>query len=511
MERRYNAPLLAPGTRLVLPAGIKAVPVRDYYHRPRLAPAASAWPHMRAADGTTVDASVVPERGAPTRIAMLSGFTDGWYELRHANGRADRVTWDASTMPFLWLYGEFGATQQEPVRPVLLAGAAADVPQPLLPRHHHQLGAACLTTSTGQPRTQDISDVYCFAGPSDDDGPRTVIAMNASPQVGAPWDPSTFYELKLDLNDDFVEDITWRFTFSQPDSTGNQYVQVAQLTGADATSRTAPGKIITPPNAPVGEVLHVNARDQDLRRQAPRLVLQRHPRPRADAGRPADPWLTPTAPNPDLPASPPSATLSWTTASGSSWSSCPPRITGLRPDPVLGEHRDLRQGAQRLGPGPARCGARRLGRLRQRHAPHLQTINGTEPTADLAGRPANPATDPASGVWGTVRDQVAGVVKATGNVQPGQVHGQPTPMAYGAFVADTLLPNVLRYTPGTTALWDPWNGVRNGKGLHEELASNFARMVINDRLQHRAHPAPGESSTTSPTSPRPPPAPADRL
>src|SRR5690349_1751790 len=28
-ERRYNAPLLTPGTRLVLPAGITAVPVQD--------------------------------------------------------------------------------------------------------------------------------------------------------------------------------------------------------------------------------------------------------------------------------------------------------------------------------------------------------------------------------------------------------------------------------------------------------------------------------------------------
>jgi hypothetical protein len=115
-ERRYNAPLLTPGTQLKLPAGVKAVPVQDYYHRPRVASAASTWPHMRAADGTTVDASVIPERGAPTRIAIVSGFTEGWYELTHASGRADRVMWDASKMPCLFVYGEFGGTDEEPFR-----------------------------------------------------------------------------------------------------------------------------------------------------------------------------------------------------------------------------------------------------------------------------------------------------------------------------------------------------------------------------------------------------------
>jgi hypothetical protein len=116
VERRYNAPLLTPGTRLVLPAGVKAVPVLDYYRRPRVASAGSAWPYLRAADGTTVDASVIPERGAPTRVAILSGFTEGWYELIHANGRADRVMWDARKLPVLWIHGEFGATKESPYR-----------------------------------------------------------------------------------------------------------------------------------------------------------------------------------------------------------------------------------------------------------------------------------------------------------------------------------------------------------------------------------------------------------
>jgi hypothetical protein len=115
-ERRYNAPLLTPGTRLLLPAGLKAVPVVDYYHRPRAARAGSAWPHLRAADGTTVDASVIPAPGAPTCIAIVSGFTEGWYELIHANGRADRVMWDARKMPYLFVYGEFGGTDEEPFR-----------------------------------------------------------------------------------------------------------------------------------------------------------------------------------------------------------------------------------------------------------------------------------------------------------------------------------------------------------------------------------------------------------
>ena len=115
-ERRYNAPLLTPGTQLKLPAGVKAVPVQDYYHRPRLAPAGSAWPQLRAADGSTVDASVIPERGAPTRIAMVTGFTAGWYELTHASGRADRVMWDAGKLPYLFVYGEFGGTDEEPFR-----------------------------------------------------------------------------------------------------------------------------------------------------------------------------------------------------------------------------------------------------------------------------------------------------------------------------------------------------------------------------------------------------------
>ncbi|MEY9856007.1 hypothetical protein ABH935_001611 [Catenulispora sp. GAS73] len=115
-ERRYHAPLLAPGTRLVLPAGVRAVSVLDYYRRPHLASTDSAWPHVVAADGTTVDASVIPGRGAATRVAVLSGFPYGWYDVLHADGRADHVAWDADKLPVLWMYAEFGATDEAPYR-----------------------------------------------------------------------------------------------------------------------------------------------------------------------------------------------------------------------------------------------------------------------------------------------------------------------------------------------------------------------------------------------------------
>jgi len=330
--------------------------------------------------------------------------------------------------------------------------------------------------------SQDISDVHCFAGPSDDGGPRTVIGMNVSPQafqkVDLPWDPGALYELKLDLNDDFVEDITWRFTFSPPDSTGAQYVQVARLTGADATNRNAHGTIITPPNAPVGEVLGVGDGIKIFagERLDSFFTDVRVPKRMRDV-------LPPDAavqfnPNPDLPGLAPFTDFFAGQLVRLVMVELPAGITGLDPIQCWGStaildkgHGVWRQIQRAAGPDVSVV-------FDNGGAPYLEIINSTGPSADLAGRPANPATDPATGVWGTVRDQVATVVKAMGTYGKGK-NGQRTPMAYGAFVADTFLPNVLRFTPGTTALWDPWNGVRNGKGLSEELASNFARMVTN--------------------------------
>ena len=105
-------------------------------------------------------------------------------------------------------------------------------------------------------------------------------------------------------------------------------------------------------------------------------------------------------------------------------------------------------------------------------------INATVPSQDLAGRPAHPETDPATGVWGQIRDQTAVVVADGGTYNHG-VHGRRTALAYGAYVADVFLPMVIPFIPGTNALWDPWQGSHNGKGLTEDAFDNATKVILN--------------------------------
>ena len=74
-----------------------------------------------------------------------------------------------------------------------------------------------------------------------------------------------------------------------------------------------------------------------------------------------------------------------------------------------------------------------------------------------------------------IRDQTAAVVAAGGTYHQG-VHGRPTALAY---VADVFLPMVIPYTPGTNALWDPWQGSHNGKGLTEDAFDNATKVILN--------------------------------
>ena len=114
----YGPPLLAPGCRVKVPNGLVVTPHADPINPPRRLVAAGGpweWPLVPAADGGKVDLSVVPPWESPSDIVYLSGFADGWYELLNPTGTVGvRVEWDATALPYLWLWTELGATRDYP-------------------------------------------------------------------------------------------------------------------------------------------------------------------------------------------------------------------------------------------------------------------------------------------------------------------------------------------------------------------------------------------------------------
>ncbi|MEY9876266.1 hypothetical protein ABH931_005776 [Streptacidiphilus sp. MAP12-33] len=330
--------------------------------------------------------------------------------------------------------------------------------------------------------TLDITDAYCFAGACGNDDPRTVIGVNTSPLKGEPWNPAGYYELKIDTDGDYVEDITFRATFPiGPD--GTQYVQVEQLTGKAATDRSASGTIITPPNAPVGQVVECLNGIRLFAGQRTDPFVNFVPYPIATTTALKDGTF------PDFAAAgPPSDFFAGTTVR-SYVLELPVEITGSdrfhfwATTAYFDTGHNIWVQVQRAA------------------EPNMTTFfdfangsahvdyNATVPTDDLVGRPADPATDPASGIWGQVRDNIAAVVQA-GNTYGNHPHHYPTARAYGAWAADTLLPNVIRFTPGTEADWNPWHGLHNGKGLSEDIGSNIIKMIVNQDFSSGLKPVP---------------------
>ncbi|MGP3912712.1 DUF4432 family protein [Nonomuraea sp. 10N515B] len=111
----YGRPFLRPGARIRLPEGVQVVP-----HPTAINPAGRrvraggpwVWPRVPAAQGGETDLSMVPEPGSPSDIVYLTGFDEGWYEISGDIGM--RVEWDASLLPYLWMWQELGASTGYP-------------------------------------------------------------------------------------------------------------------------------------------------------------------------------------------------------------------------------------------------------------------------------------------------------------------------------------------------------------------------------------------------------------
>jgi len=113
----FGAPFLRPGCRVRLPDGVTVIPHETPIHPSgarRVAPGGPyPWPVVPAADGGTTDLSVIGEPGGPSDIVYLAGAS--WYEVVDPQRRCGlRVHWDASVLPYLWLWQELGATTDYP-------------------------------------------------------------------------------------------------------------------------------------------------------------------------------------------------------------------------------------------------------------------------------------------------------------------------------------------------------------------------------------------------------------
>ena len=113
----FGRPFLQPGTTLRLPDGVRVLPHPDAINPARRGVAPGGpydWPVVPAPGGGRTDLSRLPPPGGPSEIVYLTGFTEGWYELRRPDGVTVRATWDAAVLPYVWLWHELGDTTGYP-------------------------------------------------------------------------------------------------------------------------------------------------------------------------------------------------------------------------------------------------------------------------------------------------------------------------------------------------------------------------------------------------------------
>lgn len=86
----------------------------------------------------------------------------------------------------------------------------------------------------------DLTDLYAFPSPGNPG--KSIFIMNVHPAVGVnpqgpttaePFAPGAVYELKIDLNGDFIADLAYRVLFSSSES-GTQSATLRRVDGAQA-------------------------------------------------------------------------------------------------------------------------------------------------------------------------------------------------------------------------------------------------------------------------------------
>jgi hypothetical protein len=315
----------------------------------------------------------------------------------------------------------------------------------------------------------DITDLYVFRGETG-----TVFAINVCHSIFGPipapgYHPEGMYEFKIDLNGDAIEELTYRFNFSERDTDGKQKYTVRRITGADATNPHAEGTVVA--QGVTGEIVKTATGV------------------RVWAGKAGDPfWI-----EPDVLHAVGHAFQDGTTINLSGWD--PSRAKNLFaghtvhsmvlevPDEeVLADA----GGRHRIGVWAVSTLATDAGGWRSINRVGLPMIHPlfTQFNEDLgnrlnAGTPSEDLTTHGK----TVAQAIAGVVAANGTVEDAR--------AYGEKVARRFCPNILPYSVGTAASFGflEWNG--------RSLTDNAPDVMFSIAANAPVHLGIGKESVTS--------------
>ncbi|MGN9842015.1 DUF4331 family protein [Nonomuraea sp. H19] len=284
----------------------------------------------------------------------------------------------------------------------------------------------------------DITDLYVFRGERG-----TVFVTNhshslAGEDIPRGLHPEGRYEFKIDGNGDAVEDVTYRFTFGEPDSEGMQAYEVRRLAGPEARDPFASGSVIA--QGGTGQTVEIGGGS------------------RAWAGKAGDPfWI-----EPDVLHAVGAAFEHGTKVDLSAWNPAEAKnlfaghtvysiVLELGDEelaPVAGT--DNRIGVWGLASLATDAGGWR--RVNRAGLPMIHPLF-TQLDEHLGDHlnDGHPSED-RQAYGKTIAGKVAGVIRSYGTAED--------PEAYGRTVAERFLPNVLPYTVGTPAFFGfaAWNG-----------------------------------------------------
>jgi hypothetical protein len=297
----------------------------------------------------------------------------------------------------------------------------------------------------------DISDVYCFRGSKG-----TVLVIDLDPLSGSRgFHPEAMYEFKVDLDDDAIEDVTLRATFTPLDEQGRQHVTLRLLTGRAARDRDAGGRVIATGRTEQvitgagGVTLFAGRRGEPFYIE-PRVITEI----RRAMG---------TGTAVDLSSFDP-ATAQNLFAQSNVTALVVEIPRTLTPTGTIGF----------WGTSVLATDAGGWRQINRAAGPLINTIwDFTKGgTVDIDYNDVEPEHGKA--VFGPqVVEQTAAVVRAMGT--------HPDPDAFARCVRDTLFPDVLRYRIGTAASYGP--RVQNGKGLIESAPESIFELVLNTHVE----------------------------